>query len=78
MALEGDAVLDVFREVMGNNKLQVTDASTFEDVPAWDSVAHVNLISALEERFGVSFSVGEIVELNSIGAIRETLARKMS
>jgi acyl carrier protein len=78
MALEGDPVLDVFREVMGNNKLQVTDASTFEDVPAWDSVAHVNLISALEERFGVNFSVAEIVELNSVGAIREALTRKMS
>ncbi len=78
MALDSDPLLKVFREVMSNERLQLTDESTFEDVPEWDSVAHVNLISALEERFAVKFSVAEIVELNSVGAIREALAAKVS
>ncbi len=76
--LGSDPILTVFAEVMGNDHLQVTDDSTFEDVPEWDSVAHVNLISALEERFSVKFTVSEILEMNSIGAIRAALAAKMN
>lgn len=76
MPLSDDPVLAVFRSVFQNESLQVSDASSFEDVPGWDSEAHVNLVTELEEQFDVKFSIGEIMNMNSVGAIRKVLAEK--
>jgi acyl carrier protein len=76
MALIEDPLAAVFREVLRNDELELSEDLTLEDVREWDSVAHVNLIAEIEERFGVKFSVPEIMEMNSVGTIREALARK--
>lgn len=44
-------------------------------VPAWDSAGHMNLILELEKEFGVQFGDDEVVELVSVEAIAESLAR---
>ncbi len=76
MALGDDPLEAVFREVLQRDDLQLNSISTFEDVPEWDSLAHVNLIAAIEERFDVKFTVPEIMEMNSVEEIREVLATK--
>jgi len=76
MALGDDPLEAVFREVLQRDDLQLSSISTFEDVPEWDSLAHVNLIAAIEERFDVKFTVPEIMEMNSVEEIREVLAAK--
>jgi len=38
-----------------------------DQIGAWDSLGHLNLIVATEERFGVSFSTDEIASIESIG-----------
>lgn len=73
-----DRVLAVFREVFQKPSLELDDAVSFEDIPGWDSTAHVNLIIALEEEFGTKFSVGEIMAMNSVGAIRQTVAARVA
>ena len=76
MRLSDDPLLAVFRTVFQNESLELKDDSSFEDVPGWDSVAHMNLITAIEEEFSVKFSIGDIMSMNSVGAIRDVLAKK--
>ncbi len=45
------------------------------NVPAWDSVTHLNLVMAIEEAFGAAFSPEEMLEMTSVAQIREALAR---
>lgn len=45
-------------------------------LPRWDSVTHVELITALEAAYGVSFTIPEIVGMDSLQAIRERLRAK--
>ena len=40
-----------------------------ETVAGWDSLKHLDLTLALEEEFGVSFTVGEISSMQSASAI---------
>jgi acyl carrier protein len=54
----------------------VEDRMTFDDIPGWDSVGHMNLISELESRLGVVLEMDEIVALDSVGAVRKLVARK--
>ena len=37
----------------------------YQDVPAWDSVGHMGLISELEDSFDIQFETDDIVDFNS-------------
>lgn len=39
------------------------------DVPAWDSMGHVALVSSLEQVFGASFDVDEVMEMEDVRQI---------
>jgi acyl carrier protein len=54
----------------------LTSASNSEGVPGWDSKSHLLLMMVLEEEFGVSFELDEVVELTSIGGIVDALDAK--
>ncbi len=74
-----DAVADAFRKAMRlEENFAFADTMSFDDVPGWDSVGHMNLVTELEARFGISFEMDEIVGLNSVGAARAIVARKIS
>ena len=50
--------------------------ATADDVPGWDSFAHVNLIVAIEEAFDVTFTTTEIGAIKSVGDIIRALEAK--
>lgn len=45
-------------------------------LPSWTSMAHLELVLALEQRFGVMFEAEEIANLASVAAIATALARE--
>ncbi len=51
--------------------------SSPETVEGWDSLQHLNLILAIEERFGVSLSPEEMDEMRSIGKVSDVVERKL-
>jgi acyl carrier protein len=53
----------------------VTDDLEFDGTSNWDSLNHITLMLALEEEFEISISDDELVELTSVGAIREYVDR---
>ena len=70
-------LLDVFREVFNDPDLIVDENSTAADVPSWDSFNHMNLIMAIEEKFGVSFSTKEIGQMGRVGDLIVLLQQKL-
>jgi acyl carrier protein len=62
-----DELQQVFREVFGDDQLILTDTMTAQDVPEWDSLGHLNLVIALEKRFGIRFASAEISRLKEDG-----------
>ncbi len=66
----------VFREVFENDKLTFSGALSPETMPQWDSLAHVKLMMACEEEFGVKFSIEETVESTSAASLKAVLAAK--
>ena len=50
---------------------KVTDALAFNAIPEWDSLAHMELMLALESAYGVSIDEDRMIELISVGAIRQ-------
>ena len=54
---------------------KVNDSLVYQQVPEWDSISHLMLISELEENFGVSISTEDIPEINSVGAAQTVLEK---
>jgi len=46
-----------------------------EEFDEWDSLTHMNLVSALEEHFGISFNVDDISEMESVTKVFSTVKR---
>jgi acyl carrier protein len=49
--------------------------SSPESVEGWDSMGHLNLVAALEQEFGVSIDIADVMEMVSVKKIREILLR---
>jgi acyl carrier protein len=68
----------VFHEVFDDSRLEICDRTSPRELPAWDSLAQVKLLLALEEEFGVEFTTAEAAELRSVGDFRRALEARQA
>jgi acyl carrier protein len=61
---------DIFRTVMEDDDLVLTDDLTAAGVPAWDSVAHVSLMFSIESEFGLQFEEDQLRSFDNVGELR--------
>ncbi len=50
----------LFLKVMGTPRLKITEDTTDEDIDEWESIAHIQLIDAIEKYYKIRFSTPEI------------------
>ena len=65
----------IFCNLFGVPREACGDELSPHDVETWNSVQHLTLMMSLEEEFDVQFSPEDIVELDSIGAIKAKLTQ---
>ena len=66
-------VAKVFAEVLGISPEQITDETSPDNTPQWDSMAAMNLVVVIEDEFDVRFSTAEIVSMRNVGIVRKVL-----
>lgn len=64
---------DLCRETFEIEALDITPETKIRDIKDWNSFAHVQLIIAVEEAFGVEFSAEEVQEVETFGALSELI-----
>lgn len=65
-----DRLQEIFRTVMEDDDLLLTDDLTAADVPSWDSVAHVSLMFTIESEFGLQFRDDQLTGFQDAGELR--------
>lgn len=70
-----DEIVDVLASVLKCPVAVVREDSTPASIPGWDSAKHVEIVLALEDRFGCTFDPDEIAELTSVARVQEALRR---
>ena len=70
------ALRDIAREVFSDDTLEITDELSQDDVKAWDSLGHIRLMAATEDKFQITFTMDEIEGLKRMGQIVELIAEK--
>ncbi len=53
----------------------VTSDASMQTLPKWDSLAHMNLVAAMEAEFNVRFEPEDLLSMVSVRDIVETLKR---
>lgn len=64
-------------DIFGVPADKITPASTPETIETWDSIQHLNLVLALEEKFGLQLSPEEIEQMKSIGDVIKLVEGKL-
>ena len=81
MENDGIALEELFRDVFDDEGLEIEDGMDSNDIPAWDSLMHINLMVAAEKKFGIRFTTAEMAQLKkpgeNIGSFRRLIELKL-
>lgn len=62
---------------LGDPSIVLDHDTVADDVPFWDSLAHIRIMVAAEKAFGVRFDSDELNDLPNVGAVVDAIDRKL-
>jgi len=73
-----NGVQDIFRDIFDEDDMVIGDDTSSDDVDEWDSLNHINLVSAIEKDFKIRFSLSELIVLKDVGAMVDLMMDKLN
>lgn len=70
-------IQEVFREVLDDNDIQLTEELSSNDIEDWDSLTHIMIIVDIEKKFKIKFSSNEILNWTNIGKMIDSVTVKL-
>jgi acyl carrier protein len=64
-------------DILGVDASQVVAESGPQKTDNWDSLAHLSIITAVEERFGIRFSMTDIRRIETFDALAKALSERL-
>lgn len=72
-----EQVRAIASDVLGVPAGKLSANSSPETVENWDSMQHLNLVLAVEEKFGIQLDPEEIEQMKNIGAVAAVVDKKL-
>lgn len=69
-------LLPIFREILKDKKLVLTEKTNASKVKNWDSLNHLTLIVEIEKQLKCNFTTKELGQLNNVGDFVDLIQRK--
>ena len=66
----------IFTGIIDEGEVNLTMQTTADDVEGWDSLNHVQILVAVEKKYGFRFTLNEIQLLNNIGDLVNAIQKK--
>jgi acyl carrier protein len=66
----------IFKDVFDDENLMISNDTTADDIDDWDSLAHINLIVAIEKGFNFKVTLGELQGLQNVGDMVALIGKK--
>ena len=73
-----NGVQDIFRDIFDEDDMVIEDKTNSDDVEEWDSLNHINLVSAIEKEFKIKFALVELMTLKDVGAMVDLMMEKLN
>lgn len=65
----------IFSDILVLPVEKITDELRYNEAPAWDSVAHMALIAAIEQSYDILLETEDIIDMSSFAKAKEIIAR---
>tara|TARA_Y100000992_G_C21258379_1_gene489832 strand:- start:216 stop:455 length:240 start_codon:yes stop_codon:yes gene_type:complete len=65
----------IFLKSLGISEDVFTEEIKYNDIPEWDSIGHMTLMSGLEEEFNITMETDDIVDFSSFEKGKEILEK---
>ncbi len=69
---------EILRDIFDDKTLELRPGLTAAAVPEWDSFNHINLIVAIESRFGIKFQTAELESMQTVGHLADLIQGKLA
>ncbi len=66
----------VFRDFFDDDEIEIDAETTADDIEDWDSLNHITLMSAVEDEFGLRFTMGEVSGMKNVGEMAEIIRNR--
>ncbi len=71
-------VNEIFKDVLDDPNIMIVPETTARNVEGWDSLAHIQLVVAIEKHFKIRFTSSEIRGFENVGAMCANIQNKVS
>lgn len=68
---------EVFQDVFDDESIHVVDETTADDIEDWDSLEHINLVVAIENKFGIKFNMNEVTSMKNVGEMVDIILERI-
>ena len=68
---------EIFRDVFADDAIVLQGTTTSSDIEDWDSLAHIQLISEIENHFGIQFTLQEAVAASNVSEFVQIIESKL-
>jgi acyl carrier protein len=72
-----ERIQNVVREQLDDDDIVLSLSTVANAVEGWDSLAHVRIIIAVEEEFGVQFHTSDIISLHNVGDLVDLVEARL-
>lgn len=70
-------ITEIFIDVLDDEDIVLSAETIADDIEEWDSLAHIQLIVAIEKAFKVKFTTSEIQQWQNVGDMCSLIDEKM-
>ena len=70
-----EAVQQIFRDNFDDEELTLTRETCADDIEDWDSLEQINLLTAIEKKFGIKFKLEDVRGLKDVGEMLDLIER---
>ena len=70
-----DTEVDLIIKKLTQEKFKINDALYLKDIPGWDSLMQMQLISALEESYSVQLTMEDILFMSTIESVKSIVVK---
>jgi acyl carrier protein len=67
-----------FSNVLEHNNFTLTNTTTADDVDGWESITHMMIISEIETSFNIKFKLMDLMNMNSVGDLLDSIESELS
>jgi acyl carrier protein len=73
-----NTIKKIFCEIIGLPAEEVTDTTAYNSCEQWDSLKHLQMVAAFEERFEIEIEMDDIIAMENYGKVKEILRKYLT